>query len=148
MKKLTLATLALAALTFSAGTVLAADTADLIVTAEVLPACSFDAANTTLAFGALDGSLGTDIAAPAPAVITYKCTVGTTPLSITVPGGGTMNSGSTGGTLAYALTPTDTWTAATSTGSLSVAGLVTNAAIMLAPAAADYTDTQTLTINY
>lgn len=145
MKKLSLV---LAALLLSAGSTFAADTATLTVTAEVLPACSFDTAGATLAFGALDGSLGTDIAAPAPAVITYTCTIGTTPIGITVPAGGTMTSVGTGGTLPYTLTPADTFDGATYTGSLSIDGLVTNAAILAAPAAADYTDTQTLTINY
>lgn len=146
MKRTLIALLTLAVMMVG-GNALAASTATLNVTAEVIGACLFDSASTTLALGALDPGLG-DYTTPVAHNVSYTCANGVAPLSVTVPAGGTMNSISTGGNLPYTLASVDNWDGAAFTGVIDITATVTAANMWAAPVAADYIDAQTLTITY
>lgn len=145
MKRTLIAVLTLATMMIGSNA-LAASTATLNVTAEVIGACQFDVPSSTLALGVLDAGLG-DFTSPSH-IVTYTCANGVTPLSVVVPAGGTMNSLLSGGNLAYTLAATDTFDGAAFTGSIDITASVLAADMLAAPAAADYADAQTLTINY
>lgn len=72
-------------LTCSAGFAAAAGSQILAVTANVQGICTFSAASTPLAFGAIDPSLTVNKVVTAN--VLYKCTKGTTSLGVTATGG-------------------------------------------------------------
>jgi len=93
MKKL-LAIITVAAITAMAGTVMAADTNTLTVTASVTGTCKFVTGTSSLGFGALDPSVGTNVDA-LPTTTQFWCTKGVTE-SITAGNGGNFSGGKRG----------------------------------------------------
>jgi len=75
MKKI-LAIITVAAITAMAGTAMAADTNTLTVSASVTGTCKFSSPSSTLAFGGLDPSIGTDVSTSTD--VNFWCTNGVT----------------------------------------------------------------------
>ncbi|MHC1697416.1 MAG: spore coat protein U domain-containing protein [Geobacteraceae bacterium] len=84
MKKL-LAIITVAGITAMAGTAIAQDTNTLTVSASVTGSCAFSDATSTLAFGALDPAVGTDVSVSSST--TFWCTKGTGAVSFVDDGG-------------------------------------------------------------
>ncbi len=109
MKKLAVIASALAAV-FMAGTAMASGTNTLTVTASVTGTCKFVSATSTLDFGALDPSVGTDV--NKSTTTAFWCTKGVTTDSITADNGSHANgtvkrlAGPGGDYIPYSLTLT------------------------------------------
>jgi spore coat protein U domain-containing protein, fimbrial subunit CupE1/2/3/6 len=155
MKTMKLAALALA-LTgiFAAGNALAATTtADVTVNATINASCS---ASTTsnITFAAIDPLTTTGLVnsssqgGATQGVVNVKCTAGTT-VTFGAPATGTLNSALTSGTMTYStLVPSGTLTPGFAGTDYNVNATIAQAQYQAAPAAADYTDTFTVTITY
>lgn len=152
MKKNLIAVLAIGFI-LVAGTVLAAGTNTLTVTASVTGTCKFSSATSTLAFGALDPSVGTNV--NGSTTTQFWCTKGTTETLSAGQGSnwdGTkrnMKHATATDLIPYTLTLTPDGSANAGPGSprtLTVAGQVLGTDYT-SKTAGSYTDTVTLTIT-
>ncbi len=137
-----------------AGTAVAADTNTMTVSASVTGVCKFASATSTLNFGSLDPSVGTDVT-PAPTLINFWCTKGVTTDAITVGGSATspLNGRSMGGpagdSIPYSLSWSPPAGANNGPGSprtLSIAGTVLGTDYT-GKSAGSYSDTVTISIT-
>lgn len=129
-----------------------ADSQNMTVSATVVSVCQLQSV-PAMSFS-LDPSVGGD--APASSAVTYKCTKGLTPTSVTVGAGaspysGTLASATVAGTIAYSVS----WTNPTTAGAgfnqaaqtVTLTGKVLEAAYLDAIAATDYTASVAVAIN-
>lgn len=128
--------LAVAAVIAMSGAAMAADLANLTVNATVLGTCGINTAPTINL--TLDPTSGLDVTGNGN--IDFVCTNGTG-YTLTVPGGGTMGSIASGGSIVYTLGATNLVGSGTGLTQTSVATVtVPFANYQFAPAAVDYTD--------
>lgn len=139
---------------FASASALAGGTNTLTVSANVVGTCKFATATSTLAFGALDPSVGANVTAIGST--SYWCTKGVTTAAITADNGSNflvsrrmVNATSATDLIAYSLTLTPSATAPAGPGTPLALGL---SGTVLGPnytavAAGNYSDTVTLTIT-
>ncbi|MFO7982448.1 MAG: spore coat protein U domain-containing protein [Desulfuromonadales bacterium] len=147
MKKMVLAAIVSLALVFSAGSALAAGTATVDISANVLGTCAFNTGGT-IAFGDLDPTSGLSPSVTNAAAANFTCTNGTD-YSITDDGGlsgGYELDDNAGNVIPYALTYTGTGTGTGTASDLSITADIAFADYATKPAGT-YSDTVTLTIN-
>lgn len=145
MKHLRLAILALGLISIlSADNAIAADTATIDVTAEVLGTCSFDTTAYTMDFGQIDPTGTGDVTATVD--LAFTCTNGSGWTLQDVSGIQTMDDGGTN-TLDYSIDAyTQAGTGSGATQSVTVTGRIADADYGTA-VAANYSDTLTIDIN-
>ena len=153
MKNIKLAALAITLVgIFGAGNALAADTADVDVNAVITASCNI-INNTDITFAAIDPLIAAGVinSATQPGAtqgeVNVKCTAGTT-VTFSAPATGTMTSGG-GGTIDYStVVPAGAQTPGFAGTNYKINATIAQAEYQAAPAAADYTDTFTVTITY
>lgn len=146
MKKLILAVLAISfASILATGNALAADNADINVSATVLGTCLFDAGSFDLAFGDIDPASAVD--ATASVDVQFTCSNGTDWTLDDVSGNRNMTGVANGDSLAYSIAAYgNTGTGTGSTQTVTLDGTVAVAAFQ-AVSSDVYTETITININ-
>lgn len=155
MKHMKLAVLAITLIgVLAAGNAMAASaTANVDVKAEVLASCTATKV-TDITFAAIDPLATTGVVDSSSqtgatrGVVTVKCTAGTQ-VTFSAPATDTMTSAGTGGTIDYSpVVPAGSLTPGFAGTDYNIDATIAQAQYQAAPAAADYTDTFTVTITY